>query len=365
VALVLIHFLIFGLIALATIRGSNTSIVWYASLSLIPGSIRLHSVFTYSFLHEDVFHLSSNMLFLWVFGGSVEDAIGWKRFLLLFFAAAALAGLMQAGMVLVAGGQARTIPIVGASGAISAIVGAFAVRFYRSRIRFVGLPFRIPAVILVTLVLLAEMGIALFQLTHRSQAFESQTAAHWAHIGGFILGVFWAQATRMMKAGRREYLATDAAIEMERGSPLAAAHRWEAVLQEEPENLHAMGELARAWGLVGDREQSAGRYREIISGLLRKFFPDELLDNPADQFAAAAALEEAGEYEASLGAFDLIPSMFPESREVEMAQLRSAVLLVKRLSRAEDGRERLRAFLEEYPATEWRAYAEDVIRAAP
>src|SRR5262245_4252274 len=88
VALVLLHFLVFGLVALVlAVRGPSAPVVWYANLSLVPGSLHWYSFLTYAFLHENALHLSANMLFLWVFGGSVEDAIGWKRFLSLYAAA--------------------------------------------------------------------------------------------------------------------------------------------------------------------------------------------------------------------------------------------------------------------------------------
>src|SRR5947207_4514850 len=132
VALVLIHFAVFGIIAAAIwLHRSDAAVRWYANLSLVPGSFRWYTLLTYSLLHDDIFHLSVNMLFLWVFGGSVEDALGRRRFLGLYIIAAVVAGLLQVGMTLAIGGAARTMPIVGASGAISAVVGDFPVRFYR------------------------------------------------------------------------------------------------------------------------------------------------------------------------------------------------------------------------------------------
>src|SRR5207302_11419343 len=110
------------------------------------------------------------MLFLWVFGGSVEDAIGWKRFLGLYFGSAVATGLLQVGMTYALPGADRTMPIAGASGAVSAILGVFAVRFYRSRIRFIGLPFRIPAVLLLGIVLVGEMASVLWYMLQRGHA---------------------------------------------------------------------------------------------------------------------------------------------------------------------------------------------------
>src|SRR5687767_12213260 len=99
VCLVLAHFAVYGIVALIlAVRGSDAAVLWYAGLSLVPGSIQPHSLVAYAFLHESVFRLSSNMLFLWVFGGSVEDAIGWRRFLTFYIAAVIVSGLLEAVM---------------------------------------------------------------------------------------------------------------------------------------------------------------------------------------------------------------------------------------------------------------------------
>ncbi len=378
VSLVLANFLLFGIMAVGLARRSDLPVVWFASLSLVPASIRWYAPLTYSFLHEDVFHLSSNMLFLWVFGSSVEDALRWKRFLGVYAISAIVTGLLQALMARVIGGGAQLIPIVGASGAISALVGIFAVRFYRSRIGFVGLPFRVPAVLLIAGATLGEMGVSLYQLTHRSSAIGGQAAAHWAHVGGFILGVCWAQVSRQMQAGRREYLEHDAAEEMEHGSPLAAARRWEEVLRAEPNNLHAAAELAHAWALAGDREQSEPRYRTAIAGMLRsgnkagagaryvemrEFFPDAALDT-LSLFAVARALEESGRTEDALACLEELVRRDPGAREAEIGRLRAGTLLLRSLGRPQEAAERLRGFLELYPESSWRPYAEELLREA-
>src|SRR2546421_2851534 len=182
VSLVLVHFAVYGIVALIlSTRGADAAVIWYADLSLIPGSFRPHTFLTYAFLHESVFHLSSNMLFLWVFGGSVEDAIGWKRFLTLYGVAILVAGLLEFSMATLLGRSGNVVPIVGASGAVAAVIGVFAFRFYRSSIGFIGLPLRIPAVLLLAAVMVAEMALALMHLTRRDSAFASYAAAHWAH----------------------------------------------------------------------------------------------------------------------------------------------------------------------------------------
>src|SRR5215472_16621826 len=126
VSLILVNFAVFGLVALViATRGPDLPVVWYANLSLVPDSIRWYAPFTYTFLHDGIFHLSSNMLFLWVFGGSLEEAAGRRRFLALYLVAAAATGLLQCAIAHALGGLARMTPIIGASGGVAALVGAF------------------------------------------------------------------------------------------------------------------------------------------------------------------------------------------------------------------------------------------------
>jgi len=374
VALVLFNFVVFIVTLILLWMGSDAPVHWYAHFSLIPAALHWYALLTYAFLHDSVFHLSVNMLFLWVFGGSVEDAIKWKRFLLFYLIAAVITGMMEVGITYLSPSADRMMPIIGASGAVSAVVGVFAVRFYRARIRFIGLKARVPAVVLLALALLGEMGAVLYQLTRPDHG--SQIIAHWAHIAGFLLGMLWAQAARLVQAGRQEYLATDAAIEMERGSPLAAARRWEQILLAQPEDLYARAELGRAWALVGDREQSRQHYRQAIMGWLQRGNRAEAaaryreaLDagvdvalTPVEQLAIANALEERGDAPGALLTFERLLQAHPQSAEAEMAQLRIGVLQLRRIGATEQAVESLRTFLERYPHSDLRTYAEDLLR---
>jgi membrane associated rhomboid family serine protease len=382
VSLVLLHFLLFGLIALLRFgRNEQTVIVWYANFSLVPAMLRWYTPFTYGFLHEDVFHLSVNMLFLWVFGGSVEDAIGGRRFLLLYVVAVLVTGPLQAAMTFLLPDPdmvLRTTPIIGASGAVSAIVGVFAVRFYRSRIRFIGLPFRIPAVLLLAFVLLGEMGYTVWQLVESGGVPKAQAVAHWAHIGGFIFGMVWAQGMRLVRAGKQEYAASDAAREMEEGSPFVAVERWQRVLKTQPDNMEAEAALGRAYALSDHREESLTHYRRAISGLIRQgerrsaarhyqamvgYYAGVILE-AADLLALASALEEQGDYDAALTALETMLRAHPDAPEAEVGRLRAGVLALKRLDAPERAERHLEKFLAAYPHSEFRAYADDLLRTA-
>jgi len=133
---------------------------------------------TYSFLHGDIFHLGGNMLFLWVFGDNVEDALGHVKFLI-FYLACAAAGAALHGVL----APDSQVPLIGASGAIAGVVTAYLILHPRVKIwilAFGRIPLRIPAYITLAL------WIA-FQFVMFAAGGEDQIS--WAcHIGGIIAG---------------------------------------------------------------------------------------------------------------------------------------------------------------------------------
>jgi membrane associated rhomboid family serine protease len=139
---------------------------------------------TYAFLHADWLHLLSNMLFLWVFGDNVEDALGHIKFLIFYLACAALAGLMHLAMNIDANG-----PLIGASGAVAGVLGAYLVLYPHARVFVL---FRI--VIPIPLPIPALWMLAVWIATQFFYAFigSDEPTAWWAHIGGVIAGAILA-----------------------------------------------------------------------------------------------------------------------------------------------------------------------------
>jgi membrane associated rhomboid family serine protease len=139
---------------------------------------------TSQFLHGGLLHLAGNMLFLWIFGNNVEERIGSLRFLLFYLACGVLAGLVHFWS-----GPSSLIPTVGASGAISGVLGAYALLFPRARIHtLVVLVFyisvvRIPALLWVGIWFILQMAGSV-----RGTG-AGGGVAWFAHIGGLIAGV--------------------------------------------------------------------------------------------------------------------------------------------------------------------------------
>ena len=145
------------------------------SLALVPEGA---TYITYSFLHGSWLHLGSNMLFLWVFGDNVEDAMGHLRFLIFFLLCGMAGALLHALM-----NPESEQPLIGASGAISGVIASYLMLYPRVRVwglAFKAIPLHIPA-------MYALGAWILFQLL--SALFDRQGAVGWwAHLGGLGAG---------------------------------------------------------------------------------------------------------------------------------------------------------------------------------
>lgn len=149
------------------------------------------TLFTSQFLHGGWWHLISNMLFLWVFGNNVEDRLSHVKYLMFYLACGALAALCQWFI-----GMDSRIPSLGASGAISGVLGAYLIRFPQARIMslvFLGFfvtTIRIPAMILIGIFFIQNVISGLVSLqTAANMSVETGGVAYWAHIGGFVFGM--------------------------------------------------------------------------------------------------------------------------------------------------------------------------------
>jgi membrane associated rhomboid family serine protease len=145
------------------------------------------TVFTSMFLHGSVLHLGGNMLYLWIFGNNVEDALGHLRFLVFYFLCGCLAAAAQ-----IAVSASSPTPMIGASGAIAGVLGAYYMKFPHARVRCLVFLFFLVTVVMLPagLVLLVWFLLQVWQsLTITAQGVQGGVAV-FAHIGGFIAG--WA-----------------------------------------------------------------------------------------------------------------------------------------------------------------------------
>jgi membrane associated rhomboid family serine protease len=151
------------------------------------------TAFTSMFMHADIVHLGGNMLFLWIFGNNVEDAMGAVRYLVFYVLAGLAATALQTVITLeTASAQAAEIPNLGASGAISGVLGAYFVLLPRAKVLtaiFLGFIFflrEIPAIFFLGIYFLFQAWQASGQLSHPP---DEGGVAVFAHIGGIAFGV--------------------------------------------------------------------------------------------------------------------------------------------------------------------------------
>ncbi|MCK4633978.1 rhomboid family intramembrane serine protease [Candidatus Bathyarchaeota archaeon] len=191
--LIIINVIAFIPIFYVTFLPQNQTMLLFAQsffkdFTMVPADIlqgrNLHTLLTSMFLHVDIFHIGGNMLFLYIFGDNVEDAFGHVRYLLFYLGCGLAADL--AHILSLASPFELAIPTLGASGAISGVLGAYIVMYPKAKIltlvliRFIWI-IPIPAAIFLGVWFLLQLLLSSLNI--------AGGVAYWAHIGGFIVGV--------------------------------------------------------------------------------------------------------------------------------------------------------------------------------
>jgi membrane associated rhomboid family serine protease len=159
-----------------------------AEYGVIPDRLHALSLVTSMFLHGGWMHVIGNMWFLWIYGDNVEDVLGHVRYLLFYLLAGVAAGLLQVAL-----SWDSRVPMIGASGAIAGVMGAYLVKFPRARVLTLIPVFvffttvEVPAVfiLLYWFVIQFFSGVGLIGYSHLSQG----GVAWFAHVGGFVAGM--------------------------------------------------------------------------------------------------------------------------------------------------------------------------------
>jgi membrane associated rhomboid family serine protease len=187
ITMVLVNILIFAW-SLTLPRGSEHSFVYkfalvpkelFISLTARPELLPYNclTIFTSMFLHGGVLHVAGNMLYLWIFGNNVEDAIGHGKFVAFYLLSGVAASMAQLSF-----DPTSAVPMIGASGAVSGILGAYLVLFPRAKIKtFIFIVILdVPAVLLLTIWFFMQLGFS-----------QGEGVAWFAHIGGFVFGLLF------------------------------------------------------------------------------------------------------------------------------------------------------------------------------
>jgi membrane associated rhomboid family serine protease len=295
-----------------------------------PASPSIPKVFTAMFLHAGLFHLLGNMLFLWIYGDNVEHRLGRLGFLVVYLLTGCAA---TAGDALLRMGSA--IPSVGASGAISGVLGLYFIWFPHNRVRMVaflpfGWIFELSARVVLGLYILVDNLLPWLLAGGRTSG-----VAHGAHIGGFLAGVIVALALDRWSLGRREPDLRVRTAPRDRPPRLAEAFR----------SALDGGQLVRAAGMLFDPPRATTRA--------------EL--GPEDKIRLGDALARSGHPRAALAAYQRALSDHPRDPSGTRAHLHAARVLIDSLNMPTAAYQHLYAALEERPSAEDAALARSLL----
>lgn len=176
-----------------SLGNSSRSESFFATFALTPADLAhapsldtYRTVFTSMFLHGGWMHIIGNMLYLWIFGNNVEDSVGHVKFIIFYLLCGAVAAAAQVAMA-----PDSTVPMIGASGAVSGVLGAYLLLLPRARILILfpiwifWRTFYVPAI----LMLVFWFGMQLLSGLAVRGMDDGGGVAFWAHVGGFIAGM--------------------------------------------------------------------------------------------------------------------------------------------------------------------------------
>ncbi len=333
---------------------------------LTPGHSPWWTYVTYAFLHGGFMHILGNMLTLLVFGPCVEDRFGRLGYLLFYLVGGASAGLLHAAF--------QPNPVLGASGAIAAVTGAFLVLFPRTHVKclfFLGVIglYQIPAVWFIAI----RIAYDIFSVgTGRSG-----NVATLAHLGGYGFGAslaFVLLGTRVLArepydlfsiarqaARRRQFreLALQHEQSIRRGEPPAYAIRGAKRDQQTAEAIaQARADIATR---VGERDLSgaASVYRALIEK--HGTDPGIALMNRNTQYALANHLLQAGDHGLAFAAYDLFARGYPTDPEIPMVRLTLGLVLTRYLNDPVRAKQEINAALPDLPEGTSRELAKELL----
>ncbi len=325
--------------------------------------------FASMFLHAGLWHLAGNMLFLWAMGGTLEYRIGWKAFLLLYLVTGTLANVIPPTFGMTSHG-------IGASGAISGIIGLYVLRCFSTRLAMTLCIFGGPLInmaIPIPLSLRVEMNSLLyvalwflFQVTAYARILNGQPnfghIGYEAHVAGYLSGLALGLWLGYVEAGAREMIE-------ERGRNAWGMHGvkdLEKVMEKHGERPELLKDIALRYGTFGYSRRGEEYYRKAVAALLKsdmeavlelygrlsKYYPFSL--TPEQDLAIARAYERRGMVANAYTAL----SRVAEKEGVADIHRETALFhmgdLQEKLGNREGALEQYRRFLREFPASPLR-----------
>jgi membrane associated rhomboid family serine protease len=338
------------------------------ALGLVPHKMyRIHTFFTYQFIHGGIAHLLGNLLFLWIVGCLLEDSWGRGPFLVFYLMGGALAGLAHCLQ-----DTSSTIPLIGASGAIAAAMGAFTIRHFWSKIRFFYFfifffrpfwgTFHLPACVFLPFWFLQQVA-----LKYLADFFGGSDVAYVAHIAGYAMGFITVLVFRatdfeqrflsprvqkvQVEAGVLKDPRFNRACElMDKGQVEMAKGIFSELIGERPHDLEMIQDIAllyRENGLNAEYNTLAGktlqtlliksRYDEAASIALDIVNQSEVIDvNPQCLMRVAKYLAEQGRYGESHDVYRKVIAINPSPQVTAKASLALAKIMNENMNNVAD-----------------------------
>lgn len=339
----------------------------------VPWYQTLLSTLTMMWLHDvSPFHVAGNMLMLYLCAPAVEQSLGYGRFLSVYVVGNIGACLMHYGVATLAGLDA-TAPTVGSSGAVSVVLGIFAVRFYRTPLRLWGRHrIQFPTAILLGFFMGREVRSGLlnsFTSTGMGQV------AHWAHVGGFVSGALISLFTGGLGQARRSVV-----IERKVHSPTERHELLDELLgmvERNPGDGEANFRLAFELDRAGHYPEKAARHydtairslfgagdrRRVIEAYVAFSKAHAFAElPPSTHLAVATCYETMGQYDAAVMVCQQILTNYPHAdTEVESALMKIGVACLEHTGDRAAAKEAFDSLLARFPGSPWAAQARAVV----
>jgi membrane associated rhomboid family serine protease len=344
----------------------------------ILGSGWWYTWLTSIFLHGSLSHLGFNMYFLWIFGSFLEDVLGKVKYFLLYLCGGLISAFTHSLLTASIYPEMGKVPLIGASGAIAAVMGLFALRFLYCRIRiayflFIFYFIRWGVFELSSIAaLLLWFGREFFNGALQLMGLNTEVA-HWAHIGGFLFGLLWAKLANFEDEAKHEHYLEEARNMARREWGLPALAKYESALKMDPSNVEIMAEMAPLLAQTRQEERAVLFYKVAIEKMLkegrREKAAELLIDayeklgevkdisfTDSEKYSLACAVE-------AINNLSLAESFYRELSSngnlhiKEMALFRLGKVLQKQ-GRGEEAKEVFKKFLDEFPQSEWNSYVQ-------
>jgi membrane associated rhomboid family serine protease/outer membrane protein assembly factor BamD (BamD/ComL family) len=335
------------------------------------------ALFSHMFLHADIYHITFNMLFLWIFGSPVEERTGTRNFLIYYFGAGVAAAFLHLIMEMVSRPDS-TLPVIGASGAVSGVMALFLYRCFYSKLKLVINPILLPRQVNVPVIPLVLFWFFKDILLGVLSLSAPTGVAHWAHIGGFIFGIAVGRIKRYGHEGQIEQLRGKILIKLEEGGGWNAAEKeFLKLLEIAPDDPEVNHDLARLYADSGNAKRAARHYQftvqryfatQPVSAAYTVLEHLDTLTKPMPvqyHVRAAEALIGVNEIE------DAYKVLLPMSKQIDNKSpllekgLMLHIKLCRHLDKTEELFEGIRVFMEQFPASKYKNELRAVMNLKP